>query len=135
MHNEYKRRVHSQNGLQLLLRGVLFGERRGSKVKGHSSFVNIRTGLPRYSTSLDDLHSTLSIMGILLSLKTHVKNLHVEEFRSNGIISKLIPKDPFSGYFKKKKEIRCLVDYIDIMDLTKKGNTTPKNTRNTRVHS
>lgn len=35
MHNEYKRRVHSQNGLQLLLRGVLFGERReGAKWKG-----------------------------------------------------------------------------------------------------
>lgn len=95
MHNEYKRRVHSQNGLQLLLRGVLFGERRGSKVKGHSSFVNIRTGLPPSTIYT----APFLIMGIsLLPLKTHAWKIST----SRNFIATNVPSNRFYAHFSKE---------------------------------
>lgn len=88
MHNGHKGRVHSQNGFQLL-RGVLFGKRRGSKVKRHFSSVNIRTGLARYPASLHDLHSTLFIMGTCPFLEL---TWSCQEFYFNLI-------EPFLHYF------------------------------------
>lgn len=114
-----KARTQSKWSPQLLLRGVLFGERRGSKVKGHSSFVNIRTGLPRYSTSLDDLHSTLSIMGILLSLKTHVGEKSPRRGISFPMGSLVLLSSSFVFWFLFKKKKRYDVSYRYY--LTKKG--------------